>query len=158
MLICIQWHIYLQWYVANMHVEVGMQQANGADCRPQYTPTCLESSDCSRSSRWMQKSNFEAFSCRHFNFKNSAPECTRTRHFHSEKWKIFWGGAQPLPQWEEDTPSGTHSLGTSTLGLHYKILDTPLDKMTQSSTGTLTIHYWNNLEFSKLFKACKSIK
>ena len=95
MLICIQWHIYLQCYVANMHVEVGMQQANGADCRPQYTPTCLESSDCSRSSRWMQKINFEAFSCRHFNFKNSAPECTRTRHFHSEG----------------NNPSRTHLLG-----------------------------------------------
>jgi len=30
-------------HVAN--IEVGTQQANGADCRPQYTPTCLESSD-----------------------------------------------------------------------------------------------------------------
>jgi len=50
-------------------------------CRPQYTPTCLESSDCSRSARWMQTINFLAFSCRHFNFTNSAAECTRTRHF-----------------------------------------------------------------------------
>jgi len=32
-----------------------------------------------------KKSNFEVFSCRHFNFKNSAPGCTRTRHFHSKK-------------------------------------------------------------------------
>jgi len=56
---------------------VGTQQANDADCRcqPQYTPTCLESSDCSRSSRWMQKKiNFEAFSCRNYNFKNSTPQ------------------------------------------------------------------------------------
>ena len=36
MLICIQWHIYLQWYVAN--VEVGTQQANCADCRDHNTP------------------------------------------------------------------------------------------------------------------------
>ena len=36
MLICIQWHIYLQWYVAN--VEVGTQQATGADCRDHNTP------------------------------------------------------------------------------------------------------------------------
>ena len=53
-LICTQWRIYLQWYVADihvgLHVEVATLQANGADCRPQYTPTCLESSDCSRSS------------------------------------------------------------------------------------------------------------
>ena len=35
-------------YVAN--TEVATQQANAADCSPQYTPTCLESSDCSRSS------------------------------------------------------------------------------------------------------------
>ena len=50
MLICTQWRIYLQWYVADIHVEVGTLQADDADCRPQYTPTCLESSDCSRSS------------------------------------------------------------------------------------------------------------
>jgi len=49
-LICTQWRIYLQWYVADIHVEVATLQANDADCRPQYTPTCLESSDCSRSS------------------------------------------------------------------------------------------------------------
>ena len=36
MLICIQWHIYLQWYVAN--VEVGTQQTNCADCRDHNTP------------------------------------------------------------------------------------------------------------------------
>jgi len=86
---------YLQWHVAN--TEVGTQQANGADCRPQYTPTCLESSDCSRSFRWMQKNNFEAFSCTRFNFKNSAPECTTTLHFHSENWKIFREGGCPHP-------------------------------------------------------------
>ena len=84
MLIFIQWRIYLQWYVAN--IEVSTQQATGTD----WHPTCLESSDRSRSSWWMQfKINFEAFSCRHFSFKNNAQECIRTRHFHSENWKIF---------------------------------------------------------------------
>jgi len=36
--------LYLQQYVDIIHVEVGMQQANVADCSPQYTSTCLESS------------------------------------------------------------------------------------------------------------------
>ena len=49
MLICIHWRIYFQWHVAN--IEVGTQQANGADCRPQYTPTCLESSDYRKAGR-----------------------------------------------------------------------------------------------------------
>jgi len=55
MLICIQWRVdenlsifTIVDYVAN--TEVATQQANAADCSPQYTATCLESSDCSRSS------------------------------------------------------------------------------------------------------------
>ena len=42
-----------------------------------------------------KKINFEAFTCRHFKFQNSALECTSIRHFHSENWQIFWG-ARPL--------------------------------------------------------------
>jgi len=48
-----------------------------------------------------KKNNFEALSCGHFNFKNSAPECTRTRHFHSKK--ITGEGKTP--------PTPTHPLG-----------------------------------------------
>jgi len=49
---CIECRIYLQWYIANIEVGRPMQQGNGADTsRPQYTPTCLESSDCSRLSQ-----------------------------------------------------------------------------------------------------------
>jgi len=39
MLICTHWRIYLPWYAAN--TEVGVQQANGADCRPQYIQRAL---------------------------------------------------------------------------------------------------------------------
>jgi len=43
MLICTQWRIYLQWYVADihvgLHVEVATLQANDAECRPQYSNT-----------------------------------------------------------------------------------------------------------------------
>ena len=65
MLICMQWSIYLQWYVAN--IEVGTLQANGADCRPQYTPSCLES-DCRPSE------------CKKLPPTPSAPRPTRLRH------------------------------------------------------------------------------
>jgi len=41
MLICTQLRIYLQWYVADIHVEVATLQANDADCRPQYTQRAL---------------------------------------------------------------------------------------------------------------------
>jgi len=33
--------IYLQWYVADIHVEVATLQANDDDCRPQYTQRAL---------------------------------------------------------------------------------------------------------------------
>jgi len=45
-----------------------------------------------------KNNNVEAFSRRNFNSPNSATECTRTRHFHSENWQFFWEGAQPLFQ------------------------------------------------------------
>ena len=40
-----------------------------------------------------------AFSCRHVKYKIHAAECTKflTRHFYFKNSKIFWGGAQPLP-------------------------------------------------------------
>jgi len=50
---------------------------------------------------------------------NSAPECIRTRHFHSKNWKSFWGrGCHP----------GASTLVPSALNPCplYKILNTPL--------------------------------
>jgi len=61
----------------------------------------------------MQKNNFEAFSCRHFNFKNSAPECTRTRHFHSENWKFFWGGGTAPSPYPSPSGRGTNCTSDS---------------------------------------------
>jgi len=57
-----------------------MQQANGADCRPQYTASASSRQIVVGSPGECKKNNFEVFSCRHFNSKKtvlqSAPEHT----------------------------------------------------------------------------------
>jgi len=45
----------------------------------------------------------------------TVPQSAPGHAIFTQKNKKF-SGEQPLPQWEEDTPSGTHSLSTSTLG------------------------------------------
>ena len=103
-LICIQWRIYLQWYVVN--IEVGVQQANDADWWPQYTPTCLESSDCARTSQWMQKNQF----CSILTFKTVLQSAPEDVIFIKKIEKFSGKGAQPraLPQREGGTPSSTY--------------------------------------------------
>jgi len=60
---------------------------------------CLESLGCGRLSWWMQKLVRRPSVASTLTL-NSVPECIRTRHFHSENWKIIWrGGSSPLRLW-----------------------------------------------------------
>ena len=73
---CIQRLIYLQRYVANIHVELGTQ-ASGADCRSQYTQRAWSHQVVAGRPDELKIIHFEAISCRHLNFKNvlqNAPE------------------------------------------------------------------------------------
>ena len=81
------------WYVAN--IAVGIQQANGADCRSQYTPKCLKSSECSRSSWWIKKIILTPFLASILTFKKQCPTVQQYTSFSFRKLKHFHSFQHP---------------------------------------------------------------
>jgi len=98
-LICIQWRIYLQsLYRLLRCVRITKRMMPTAD--HSTAKLAMSCQIAAGRSGWCKKIKFEGrLFCRHFNFKNSAPECTRTRHFQSENWKKNLGRtpAPPAP-------------------------------------------------------------
>ena len=108
MLICTQWRIYLQWYVADIHVGVATLQANDADCRPQYTQRALSRQIDSRSSE-----------CKNLILKNflagiiTLKQCSRVTPFTTVMTGPYLGQLHSIAaysQWEEEANAGLHSL------------------------------------------------